>query len=307
MFRCLLAVSLIVTLLAVLPGCGSSSSSDGPSFSQQVADAGKEPVADVRAKALMRIARRQAEAGDDFGAEETLTLADEACKEIEDAVTRSKVTSILAGEWVRLGSNSEGKDAARRALAAAAEIEDGQLKANALARAARAQVATKDTDGAVATLKQAEELAGQLQQSKDKVSVFTSVATGYAAMDNGQVEADRVIAVALELAATIEDARDRCEAVASVASHQDAMQQRDAAEKSFDLALQAAQQIEGPWGQTYAFCDLAESLSKAGFHAKAHKLLKEADKLAFTIPEPDLQSQSTKRVRTLIGELPQPK
>ena len=306
MFRCLGAILLIVTFCAVLPGCGSSSSSDGPSFTQQVAAAKQEADADPRARSLMRIARSQAAAGDDFGAEETLILAAEACDKVEDAAARAGVTSILAEEWVRLGNRSDGRNAVRAALAAAGEIEDVQLKAGALARAARAQVATEDKDGATATLKQAEKLAGQLQEAKSKVPVLTSVAAGYNAMDKGRAEADRVIAAALELATTIEDARDCCDAFVQVADRQSAMKQRSAAEKSLDLALQAAREIKSPYGRTYVFCDLAESLSGAGFHAKTHKLLKEADELALKIPEPDLQRESTQRVRTLMGQLPKP-
>ena len=307
MFRCLGAILLIVTYCAVLPGCGSSKSSDGRSFTQQVADAKQEADADRRAKKLMRIARSQAKAGATVGAEKTLTLAADACEQVEDAATRAGVTSILAEEWVRLGNRSDGRNAVRAALAAAGEIEDVQLKAKKLARAARAQVVTEDTDGATATLKRAEELAGQLQEAKSKVPVLTSVAVGYAAMDKGRAEADRVIAAALALAATIEDARDRCDAIAQVADRQSAMKQSSAAEKSFDLALQAAREIESPYGRTYVFCDLAESLSEAGLHAKAHKLLKEADDLASKIPEPDLQRESIQRVRTLKGKLPKPK
>jgi len=306
MFRCIPAILLIVTFLVVLPGCGSSKSSDGPSFTQQVADAKQEADPDVRARSLMRIARSQAAAGDDFGAEDTLNLAAEACSQVEDAASRAGVTSILAEERARLGKPPDGRKAVRAALAAAGKIEDVQLKAGALARAARAQVATEDKDGATATLKRAEELAGQLQEAQSKVPVLTSVAVGYAAMDKGRAEADRVIASALALAATIEDARDRCVAFVQVAGRQTTMKQRSEAEKSFDLALQAAREIESPYGRTYVFCDLAESLSEAGFHAETHKLLKEADDLASQIPEPDLQRESTQRVRTLKGQLPKP-
>ncbi len=307
MFRCLPAILLIVTFCAVLPGCGSSKSSDEPSFKQQVADAKLEADADLRAKALMRIARSQAAAGDDFGAEDTLNLATEACEQVEDAASRAGVTSILAEERVRLGKPRDGRKAVRAALAAAGEIEDVQLKAKKLARAARAQVATEDKDGATATLKQAEQLAGQLQEAKSKVPVLTSVAAGYDAMDKGRAEADRVIAAALELAATIEDARDRCDAFVEVAGRQSTMKQRSAAEKSFDRALESAREIESLYSRTYVFCDLAESLSEASFHVKTHKLLKEAEEFAVKIPEPDLQSESIQRVRTLKGKLPKPK
>ena len=84
------------------------------------------------------------------------------------------------------------------------------------------------------------------------------------------------------------------------------MDQKETAGKTFELALQAAGKIEKNHSKAHAMADIAEKLSRAGFHKRTHEVLDEADLVADKIREPDLQQQTIQKVRTLMGTLPKP-
>src|SRR3990170_9095057 len=100
---------LRATLLLALAGCGGRSSESGKppvSYRDQVAAAQKEPIPEVRAKKLIRIAYRQAKAQDEFGAEDTFDLAAKACRQTEDPSSRARAFALLAQAQAGLGNNT---------------------------------------------------------------------------------------------------------------------------------------------------------------------------------------------------------
>jgi hypothetical protein len=50
--------------------------------------------------------------------------------------------------------------------------------------------------------------------------------------------------------------------------------------------------------------EAAQKLSAAGFPAKTHEVLKQAELVAEKIPTADMQMQAIQKVRSLMGKLP---
>jgi len=300
-------VYFLVGILSLsLIGCGGSSDSSGSKLSakQRAQQALKDPVPESRAKALVRIGYEQSKAKDDYGSEETLRLASKATAEIPDPAIRASVWSMLADAHQRIGNRAEARTAVQAALTAAEEVDNIESKANALARAGRTQALTGDSSGAMKTLAEAERLAGELGDAYGEVLVLGATAASYHKIGKPQ-QADRVLATALQRGETIEDDLQRCQAISEVAARQHDLEIPTARE-TFDLAVKTAREIEKDHAKAHALADLAEKLSKAGYHRQTHEILEEADQAANKIPEPDLQRQTVERVRTLMGTLPLP-
>ncbi len=305
MWRGVLVGMTVAVVAPWIVGCGGGSDGGGQmSFGQQVTKAMGIDSPDIRAKRLIKIAYGQAKANDARGAEETTELAAQACAEITDPAARTTALASLATAQAKIGSSS-ADTTARKALAAAGEIESAEIKAVMLAKVAKAQGAASDILGAGETLKQAEQLAGSLEDLFGQTLAFSAIASGYAGAKR-EDQANRVMAEALKVAQSIDDQRKRCEAIAAVASQQYQMGDKETAAKTFDLAMEVAGQIESPYGHAYALADLAERLSKARHHTDAHAALKKAEQVTQKIPEEDLRQQMTQRVDKLLFELPKP-
>jgi len=304
--RAVLFLTGIVSLSLMLIGCGGSSDSSPPRLSakQQVDRALKDPVPESRAKALVRIGYEQSKAKDDYGSEETLQLAAKASAEISDPAIRTSVWSMLAEAHQRIGNRSEARTAVQSALTSAGEVDDIESKANALARAGRAQGVAGDVDGALKTLGEAERLAGELGDAYGEVLVLGVAASSYHKIGKPD-HADRALATALQRGKAIEDDLQRCQAIGEVAARQHSLK-LPTARDTFDLAVKTAREIGKVHAKAHALADLAQELSKAGYHAQTHEILEEADQAANKIPEPDLQRQTVEKVRTLMGTLPLP-
>lgn len=302
--RAVLFLAGLVSLSLI--GCGGSSDSSRPKLSakQRVDRALKDPVPESRAKALVKIGYEQSKVKDELGSEETLKLAAKASAEISDPAIRAGVWSMLAEVHHRVGNRSEARKAVQSALTSAGEVDDIESKANALARAGRAQGVLGGIDGALKTLAEVERLAGQLDDAYGEVLVLGAAASSYHKIGKPD-QADRALATALQRGKTIEDDLQRCQAIGEVAARQHALE-IPAARDTFDLAVKTAREIGKAYAKAYALADLAQKLSKAGYHARTHEILKEADQIAKKIPEPDLKRQTIEKVRTLMATLPLP-
>lgn len=285
-------------------GCGSDDRSGGLSFAQRLAKAKKEPRPEVRAKEFMRIALAQAKADEPFAAEDSMELAKKTCREIEDPSAQTVAYSLLAEAHRRLENPTESARAANAALAAAGKVESVEIRARSLARVGRALGIAGSTDRAIDALKQAEQLAEPLDDLRGRTLVLVEIAASYRKIEQPS-QADRVIAAAMELAKTIEDARQQCEALCKVAARQHAMRSKETS-ATFDLALAAARRIEDPHSRAYALADLAEALSKAARHTKTHNVLDEAHRTAGKISDVGMQRQMLDRIRELKAKLPKP-
>jgi len=300
-------VTLIVVLLtAALAGCGGSK---GPSggvmpFDQQVAQAQEEPSPELRAQKLIQIALSQAQAQDVLGAEKTLRLAEQSCREVGDPAARAAKLGRLAEAWVGMNRRYEAGEKVAAALQAAGEIDDANSRARTLARLARVQGEAESATAAARTLQQAEELNAEISAPLERTLVLAMVAESFHEIGRA-TDAQRVLSAALELARSIDDQPMRCRAFLEVAAVQQAVEST-AAKATFDEAAQTARALADHYSSALLFCEIAEKLSQVGLAGRAHELLDEADRIADRIPEVDLQEQAAERVRTLKGTLPRP-
>lgn len=293
---------------ALTAGCGDAKSPPEArrlSFREQIAKAQKEPDAAERAVALVKIGYRQSTAQDRSGAEETLRLAWESCNAVADPAGKVRVLSLMAEAQANdsLDNRSEARRAIDEAQAAVEKIKAPEEKSQMLARLAQAQGAAKDAGGAATTLRTAESLAAALGEPRDKVVAFSAIATSYHKLGKS-AQRDRTVAAALDAAKPIPDAKQRAMALADIAVGQIDRDDRAAALKTFESALEAIHKIEPIYSQVYAMGDLAERYSQAGFHDMAHEILNQADRLCAKIPQNDLQSQALLRTRSLKDKLP---
>lgn len=304
MWRGLVASCVLGAVGLVLAGCGGDSGGDGAelSYREQIRRAMKESVPDVRAGMLMEIGVKQGKAKDLSGAEETLTLAAEACAKVRKPETQATMYARLAEKQSEIGDRSGARRSFAAARRAADKIENPESVARTLASLGAAQGALNNVDGATETLKAAETKAGELKDPSGKIFVLKTIAEAY--QKTGQEgEVERVLRDALGTAQAIEDGRKRTDAIAEVAAMQAQLKQGDAA-KTFELALESARTVDNPYSQTYALMEIAKKLSKAGRHKQAREVLGEASKVCKKIPEPDLQREAELDVDTLISKLP---
>ncbi len=146
-------------------------------------------------------------------------------------------------------------------------------------------------------------MAGKVDDVQGRMLVFCATADGWYQLKQSD-QCDRVLATALAFAKAVADPKKRAVAIAEVGLTQADVDQRSAATKTFELALDAAGTIDKPFFRAYALGDVAQRLSSAGFYEKAHEVFNRAERAAEDVPEQDLQTQSLERVRSLMGKLP---
>ena len=305
MHRKLLVGCVACGVLAVLAGCGGGdggSKGSTESFPDQIDKAMKKEPA-PRARLLVKIAVKQGKAQDLAGAKDTLNRAFQACKDIEEPAAKASAFADLAQAQADLSFSNEARNSARSSLEAAEKIDGAEEKAKAVSAAARALGVAGDGDKALAALKEAETLAGKIQDSTGRVLVLCSTAVSYERIKKS-ADADRVLAETLTYAATL-DAKSQAIAMASVAQEQATLKRPDAA-KTFDAALETARKSNDPGDRVIALTSIAEKLSKAGNAKLTHEVLKEAEGRCKDIKAADQQQQLLGHARDLMNKLPKP-
>ncbi|MBN2581245.1 MAG: hypothetical protein JXB10_19850 [Pirellulales bacterium] len=305
MRRLLRACFSCSVLLTVLGGCNGRSDSGGPlSFAARIQKAEKQKDPHLRARQLLRIVDDQFRARDVFGAEDTLQLARLACRKIPEPVTQAHVFALL----IEADALLDNKTAARRDFEAAGKalesIEEKGSKARALARLGQAQGVIKDDAGqAVATVRRAEKLAAELTDPLARGLTLIAAAEAFGKLGK-TAEADRVIAQILQTAQAVPKGRSRVQLLAQTALLQHVLKRKDAAKKTFELAVETAEKLENLHQKANALADIAVEFSKTGDAKRTRQLLDQAENAAAKIPERDLQQQTLFRVRTLMSKLP---
>ena len=133
--------------------------------------------------------------------------------------------------------------------------------------------------------------------------MYCAVAGAYQSLDQND-NRDRVFAAALEFAKSAADPKQRATAFVNVAAKQADLGNVEGAAANFDLALKSANEINDSYVRTCVLGEIADRLSRAGFHIEAKKVLSQAKEVAEKIPQQDMQLQALEKVRTLIGKLP---
>jgi hypothetical protein len=134
--------------------------------------------------------------------------------------------------------------------------------------------------------------------------VLSRIAPSYQKLKK-TAEAKRVITQALEMAAGLEEPKQRCDALISIAANQ-AEVDKNAAGETLEKAVQGARDVDDLYRRCYVLMDAAEVLSKLKRHKRTHEVLKMAEQTAQEIGRPDLQQQTVEKVRELMGKLPKP-
>ncbi len=305
MFRGGLAFLGIGLIGLALGGCsGKSDSASGKlSFREQIARAQGETDPAYRARRLIVIGYRQDKAADRAGAVETLKSAWKDCGVISDAAARSNVWSLMAEAHAGLRNRSEARRAVAEALTAAEKIESDEGKIVALARVAEVQYLAVDRMTAESTLQSAEKLAEKIDDPQGKPLVMCAIAEAYWNI-NQKDQAERVLGAALDFANSLANLKKRCPALAEIAAEEANLGRREAATRTFELSLESARGIKDLYARAYVMGELAKKLSAAGFRAKAHEVLNQAESEAAKIPQPDLQRQALEKIRVLMSKLP---
>ncbi len=297
------------TLTAVgCGGCGSSSKKKTKGFDEQVKTAMEDSDPASRAKKLAGIAVQRFNSGDQPGANNTIGKAVEACEEIEDAAGRAEVFAQLAEGKNQIGEPNGAKELAEKATKAVKEIdeaESAERKGIVLAKVGRAYGVIGNPSDARSTLKEAVELADGMSDPMGKLLVLTEVAGSFYQFE-ATSDYNRIMGTIRSFVESMPDARNRADALAAVAAQQAALKISDAS-ATFDDAEGEAGKIEDPASGAHALINIAEKLSKASRHTRAHEVLKKADTIANTIKAPDVNKQTVEKVRTLMQTLPKPK
>jgi hypothetical protein len=295
-------------LLGILGGCtGGSSSDKSISFAARVQKAEKQNDPNLRARQFIRIAHDQVRAKDISGAANTLRLAGLACEKIPEPAVQSYVYALL----IEADAVLDDISGARRDFEAASKvletINDKDSKARAMARLGQSLGSIKDDAGQAAeTIKKAETLAGELPDAFARGLTLITVAEASGKIGK-TAEADRVIAQILKTTQSLPKGRSQVQLLAQTALLQHRLQQKEAAKKTFDLAVETAYKLENFHVKANALADIAVEVSNTGDAKRTHQLLDQAEKTTAKIPESDLQQQTLFHIHTLMGKLPRPK
>ena len=138
---------------------------------------------------------------------------------------------------------------------------------------------------------------------QSKVLSLLAIATALAQMQHA-AEADRVLALAVGAAKSIEMPRDRCQAICAVAAAEQSLGKAERSAATFELALLAARELADPLGKAYCLVAVAERYSESKQGEQAHKVLAEAEKVANKIGAADQQKLALERVHRLMRNLP---
>lgn len=226
------------------------------------------------AQTLIQVATKQRRIGDERAARATLTIAVEAAKHIQDNVHRAMRLGDIAKGLAQMGD-----------FTAALALCEGELMLSALATV---QVIMEEFDTALETARkerwpentlreiasgqararQHEAARATIQQMKYEWSKAQTLAT----IAQEQAKAGE-FASALETAQEIRDGKIRVAALTEIALRQFQAEEKDAAQATFDVAIQIAQELEGE-EQSDALRNIAERQTQIGQFSAAIETVK---------------------------------
>jgi hypothetical protein len=297
--------------LGLAAGCGDSQQSGGGSFLQQVAEAKRIADPEARARKLLTIAGKQVDVQDSSGAQDTLSEAEAACRDVTPPATQSRLLAQVAYRYSRTMNDSAARRAIKSAADAADKIKlekpaDYRNKVLALTDLAQAYHAIRDTNEAVAALRLAENLNTQIKGDQGdslrrlQVENLNSVASIYQVIEKPE-HGQRLAAQALEQAQGLTKADDRADLLATVAVVQSELNMNEA-DATFELAEKAAGQIAELHLQGAALLAIAAKLARAGRHERAVALLNKADQVADRVKDKAFREGLKKQIREALPQ-----
>jgi len=285
-----------------LTGCGGGSEG-GPTLSSQHQAAKAEVDPGLRAKKLVAVALKQSKAGDSAGSDVSLAEAMQAASEIKDPAGKAGALNAVADAIGQSGNSADAKKQVRAARSAADEVEELPVRIPLLTRSAEILAQRiEDTDGALDILKEAEKLAGQIEDPAAKVTAQLRVVGGYhVAKGTGDVE--RLGAVAVEGARELTDARKKSEALADAGGVLRRAGLTEQGTTLFAEAETAAESIEDANSRGYALLNLATRRFAGGIKDDAAKTIKAAEAAAEKVTDRAMREELSKKIREIQNKL----
>lgn len=272
--------ALTLVVLSLLAGC-TGDEPGGLTLRQQYEQAKKTADPRSRAIRLIQIAYEQDKAGDVQGVHESLAAAAEAAREISDAAEKAETLASVAYAAGVVGWITEASQLVKELRSAIEPVEDKKIAAAATAKMAAVYGAHLENGGAADLyIRQAEEIAGQIEEPESRASALLSIAGRRFELEQPE-EAVRVTDAALEAAQSIENLRRRADTLAEVAVRYHKIGQAEESLATFDEAIAAAESIsENYVSQSYALLNVAEKLHAAGHKQQALAVLDKTEKAA---------------------------
>lgn len=299
-FRRRLPALLIVACVAVLCGlpiAGCGGGNRGPSIAEEVKRARAIQNPRDRAAALVRVAAKQRSAGDLPGSERTLLAAVTACEEIEQPADRADAMIFVAGELCRAGSIGKASSLLKQARQAADQVTEPLERVRLIAALAvlhgrelmKPEVATAHLAGAEKDCAAIENVEFRVQATMELAKAYHRV--------GAQADADRLTEQAMAAARSLEDARQKCAALATIAVALSQLEQPDAAQRVFQEAEAVADQVGNPHSRAYALMELARKHAANGGKSEAARLLDKAAAAADQVTDSSLRGPLVNRIQ----------
>jgi tetratricopeptide (TPR) repeat protein len=274
-----------VLILLLLPGCGANDGGSDSSLGQQHEQALQTNDARSRAIRLIQIAYKRNEAGDVQGAQQSISAAAEAARTIANQDEKAEMLTSVAYAAGTIAWTTEANKLVKEVRGAIEQAPNSEIAATSLAKLS--VVYGKHLGNATAAetyLKQAEEIAGEVESPEGRAAALLAIAGRYNELERSD-EAQRIAGAALDLARSIEDPRRRSETLAEAGVRLNKMADAEAATSIFDEAESAADAISDNVSRAYALLKLADRLHAAGQASRSAAILQKAEDVAFQVQD----------------------
>jgi tetratricopeptide (TPR) repeat protein len=279
----------MLVLCLFLTGCGGGGSSGGGSLSDQYRKAMQITNPTARVTQLLAVATRQDQAGDMFGADQSLASAAAAAESIEDAKGRAIALNRVASDMARMGRRSDAKNLLKGVRKACDGIDDPETKVPVLTRMSYMYGKYLDApDIASAYLKNCEEIAETISRPEGRIEAMLEVAYTHFGLGDEE-KTQGLIDQSLEAARALEDARKRADSIANAAATLSKMKKTEEAKTVFQEAQAKTDEIEDPLSQAHALVHLGDKLIESGFTGAAQKILEQAEDVADTVTDASMR------------------
>lgn len=296
----------ILLLVALLPavGCGKKKATGQKTIAQQLAEARALESPEAKARALVRIARRQLKASDKTGAGKTLAEARGLIKPDADPAVAGQRLVEIADLYAKSDARQVARDALKQANECAGRVTDLIAKIRILADAGTVYGAKAGGLGDAKAAREALETAATTAEGVEerfKVQAMAKIAVAQAKVGM-KTEAAQLADRLEEMARSQEDPRAKAEALAAAANVRAEGGDKAKATALLGEAETAANGIAKPENKAYGLMAVADAYLANGDPAAALKLLKVADKQAASVADPEGQKNAVEKVRLMIAE-----
>jgi hypothetical protein len=295
----------ILLLLVLVPAVGCGKKSTGPkTIAQQLAEARAIESPEAKARALVRIARRQLKSSDKAGAGKTLAEARGLIKPDADPAVAGQRLVEIADLYAKSDARPVARESLKQGIEMAGRVTDPIAKIRILADAATVSGAKTGGLGDAKAAREALDsatAAAEGVEERFKVQAFAAIAVALAKVGQN-AEATKLADRLEEMARGQEDPRAKAEALAAAANVRAEGGDKAKAATLLAEADAAATAISKPENKAYGLLAVAGAFLANGDAAAAVRLLKTAEKEAAKIADPEGQKNALEKVRLMLAE-----